>query len=187
MKSDHEEVRFGSVDCDAHRGLCQSQGVTGYPSIRMYRHKLQQKPLDYPANWWRDHASIQRWVGQFLPSLVEEFGLEFYEEVLASSEPFLVDFYAPWCGHCVQFAPTFERLAKQYEGRLRFAKVDCDRSPGVCQNAQVRAYPTLRLYVGSVDGERQNPLGMHVQSQYPEGISQIVDNALSFHRNRDEL
>jgi DnaJ family protein C protein 10 len=186
IKSDNEDVRFGSVDCDAHRGLCQSQGITGYPAIRLYRHKLHQKPLDYPTNWWRDHRSMQRWVTEFLPSLVEQYGQEFYDEVLASSSPWVVDFYAPWCGHCIQFAPVYEKLAKYFEGRVKFAKVDCDRYPGVCQNSQIRAYPTIRFYIGSKNGERQNPLGMHVQSQNYDAFIQIIETALNHYR-RDEL
>uniref|UniRef100_A0AC34GLX3 Thioredoxin domain-containing protein n=1 Tax=Panagrolaimus sp. ES5 TaxID=591445 RepID=A0AC34GLX3_9BILA len=131
---------------------------------------------------------MQRWVTEFLPSLVEQYGQEFYDEVLASASPWIVDFYAPWCGHCIQFAPVYEKLAKYFEGRVRFAKVDCDRYPGVCQNAQIRAYPSIRFYIGSEqNGERQNPIGMHVQSQNYDAIIQIIESALSHYRSRDEL
>ena len=66
---------------------------------------------DYPSNWWRDHGSMQRWLQDFLPSKVSRLGNDFYDRVVSDSEPWLVDFYAPWCGHCVQFAPVFEHIA----------------------------------------------------------------------------
>uniref|UniRef100_A0AC34RN72 DnaJ homolog subfamily C member 10 n=1 Tax=Panagrolaimus sp. JU765 TaxID=591449 RepID=A0AC34RN72_9BILA len=187
VKDSHDKVLFGSVDCDAHRPLCQSQQVRSYPTIRLYRHNPSQQNLDYPSNWWRDHGSMQRWVSEFLPSLVEKFGQEFYTEVLQSSEPHLVDFFAPWCGHCVQFAPVFEKIAKMLEGKVRLVKIDCDAAPGVCQAAGIRAYPSVRFYPGSFRGERQEPAGIHVQSQNPQSIVEFVENVLQQHRAKDEL
>ena len=59
----------------------------------------------------RDAESFKRWLYTHLPSKVEKLTDKTYEEVLRSKEPWLVDFYAPWCGHCHQFAPDFEDLA----------------------------------------------------------------------------
>ncbi|KAE9553345.1 hypothetical protein FO519_003458 [Halicephalobus sp. NKZ332] len=136
VKQTNDKVFFGSVDCDANRPLCIDQKVQAYPMIRLFRHNLNRQNLDYPSNWWRDHGSMQRWVSEFLPSLVQPIGDEFLSEVLESSEPWLVDFYAPWCGHCVQFAPVFEQIAKILEGKARLAKVDCERYPAICQAVQ---------------------------------------------------
>ncbi|RCN39571.1 thioredoxin [Ancylostoma caninum] len=73
-------------------------------------------------------------------------------QVLDADEPWIVDFYAPWCGHCVQFAPVYEQIAKALDGKVKLAKVDCDQWPGVCQGAQVQAYPTVRFYRGRQRG-----------------------------------
>lgn len=55
---------------------------------------------------------MRSWLGLFLPTLVELIENDFENSVLASEVPTLVDFYAPWCGHCVNYAPIYERVAR---------------------------------------------------------------------------
>ena len=61
-------------------------------------------------------------------------------------QPWLVDFYAPWCGHCVQFAPVFESLAAKLEGKVKLGKVNCQFEQYLCQLTGIRAFPTIRFY-----------------------------------------
>ncbi|KAH7726903.1 DnaJ-like protein subfamily C member 10 [Aphelenchoides avenae] len=190
MKTLSDAVGFGTMDCDAHRWFCQQNGITSYPTILLYPADPNNRHFDYPSNWWRDHGSMQHWITQFLPSLVEDLNQDFYHRVLGSTDPWLVDFFAPWCGHCVQFAPTYERIAKALEGRVKVAKVDCDKWPGVCQSVGVRAYPSVRFYAGSaVEGTRQDHSGAPIQSQDYNGVLQLVENELRRRHRRltDEL
>lgn len=76
------------------------------------------------------------------------------------------------------------------EGKVRLAKIDCDQYPGACQTAQVRAYPSVRLYVGaSHQGQRQEATGIPIQSQHPETIVNFIKQTLRQHKKRfeDEL
>uniref|UniRef100_A0A158R4Y1 DnaJ homolog subfamily C member 10 n=1 Tax=Syphacia muris TaxID=451379 RepID=A0A158R4Y1_9BILA len=184
-----KNVFFGTVDCDAHRNFCSSSGVHAYPTLRLFSSNSRQQPFDYPNHWWRDYGSINRWLSEYLPSKVKKVGNDFYTVVLSDRQPWLVDFYAPWCGHCIQFAPVLEIVAEMLEGRAMVAKVNCDQWPGVCQSAGIRSYPTVRLYLGSKDGSPQPVQGYSVQSQHAETIVQIVDNAIGTKRKRvqDEL
>lgn len=73
-------------------------------------------------------------------------------EVLRSDTPVLVDFYADWCGACRALAPTFEQLAAEYEGRVRFATVDVEKHEATAARLGIKSIPSLVLFDG---GEEQ--------------------------------
>ena len=72
----------------------------------------------------------------------------FDADVLNSSEPVLVDFWAPWCGPCRAMAPTVDALAVEYAGRVKVGKMNTDDHPGTPMRYGVRGIPTLLLFKG---------------------------------------
>ena len=70
----------------------------------------------------------------------------FEPEVLKSVLPVLVDYWAEWCGPCKAIAPVLEELAKQYDGKLKIAKVDVDANTEVPKKYNIRGIPTLMLF-----------------------------------------
>jgi len=83
-----------------------------------------------------------------------------YESALKSGEPWLVEYYAPWCGHCKALAPTYEELAKELKGKVNVGKVDCPANEAICRGQQkVRGYPTIKMHLNGqaseFNGQRQ--------------------------------
>jgi len=79
---------------------------------------------------------------------------DFQSEVLDSSTPVLVDFWAEWCGPCKMIAPIVDEIAEEYDGRLRVAKLDADANQEVLQNYGIMGIPTLILFKNGEPVER---------------------------------
>jgi thioredoxin 1 len=72
----------------------------------------------------------------------------FEQEVIKSEMPVIVDFWAPWCGPCRMLGPVTEKLAVDYQGKVKFCKINVDENPEMSMKYQVMSIPFLAFFKG---------------------------------------
>jgi len=102
------------------------------------------------------------------PKIQEVSDATFEGDILKSSTPVLVDFWAPWCGPCRTIAPLMEEFANQYDGKLKIAKLNVDESSQVAMKYQVTSIPTFILFKSGQVADRM--LGAVPRSEFVKFI-----------------
>jgi len=101
-------------------------------------------------------------------NVLEINDLNFTTEVLASKEPFLLDFDAVWCGPCKLLSPIIEKIADENVGKIKVGKLDIDDSPGVAARFGIRGAPTVIVFKGGKES------GRHVGVTKKEVLLELV-------------
>lgn len=105
-------------------------------------------------------------------NIIEVTDQNFNSEVAGSKVPYLVDFWAPWCGPCLAIAPHVEAIATQFEGKIRVGKVNVDEQPETAGQFGIRSIPTLLLFK---DGQ---PVDQIIGSVSKSKLEELVNRHL---------
>ncbi|KAJ3607014.1 hypothetical protein NHX12_026529 [Muraenolepis orangiensis] len=159
-------VKVGAVDADQHKSLGSQFNVRGFPTIKVFGAN-KNKPEDYQGG--RNSQAIVDGVMNTLRSLVKErlsgksggsdhsrqdvvelTDDNFDKLVLDGDSAWLVEFFAPWCGHCKTLEPEWAAAAsavqEQTKGKVRLGAVDATVHQGVSGRYGVRGFPTIKIF-----------------------------------------
>ena len=97
---------------------------------------------------------------------------EFDQQVLKADLPVLVDFWAEWCGPCHQIAPILERLAEEYDGKIKFVKVDTEENFETPSSYGILSLPTLLVFKEGQQIERIT--GAHSKADLMRSLDKVL-------------
>ncbi|XP_059648438.1 probable protein disulfide-isomerase A6 [Cornus florida] len=150
-----KSVLIGKVDCDEHKGVCSKYGVSGYPTLQWFP-KGSLEPKKYEGA--RTAEALVEFVNteggtnvkiSAVPSNVVVLTQDNFDDiVLDETKDVLVEFYAPWCGHCKNLAPIYEKVAAAFkmEEDVVIANLDADKYKGLGEKYGVSGFPTLKYF-----------------------------------------
>ncbi|CAN4103686.1 unnamed protein product [Withania somnifera] len=153
-----------ALDADAHKSLAQEYGIRGFPTIKVFT--PGKPPVDYQGA--REAKPIAEFALQQIKSLLKERihgkatggssensepsasielnSRNFDENVLKSKDLWIVEFFAPWCGHCKKLAPEWKKAAKNLQGKVKLGHVDCDAEKSLMSRYNVQGFPTILVF-----------------------------------------
>lgn len=150
-----KSVLIAKVDCDDQKSLCSKYDVSGYPTLKWFpKGSLEPKKYEGPrttealAEFVNTEGGTNVKIAAIPSNVVVLTSDNFGEVVLDETKDVLVEFYAPWCGHCKNLAPTYEKVATAFklEEDVVIANVDADKYKDLGEKYGVSGFPTLKFF-----------------------------------------
>ena len=166
-------VNIGSVDMTTDQSVGAAYNIQGFPTLKFFGED-KTKPIDYSGS--RSASDMITFVLEQIKNVANERlrgkpqqqekkkettnSAEqnndeevvvltddiFEQEVMRSEHAWLIEFYAPWCGHCKKLEPEWNELAKKVKGSVKIAKLDATVNSKMAQKYGVNGYPTIKFF-----------------------------------------
>lgn len=104
-------------------------------------------------------------------NVVEFTDSNWKSEVLESADPVIVDFWAPWCGPCRMLAPTIEKLAGEFEGKVKIGKMNTDENQETPGGLRISAIPTVLVFHGGREVDRL--VGVNTEKKFKDSLAKL--------------
>ncbi|KAG0313057.1 hypothetical protein BGZ99_009104 [Dissophora globulifera] len=155
--------KFAEIDCLAQGDVCEDNDVVSYPSLRVYykgksvakfaKRRTVENLKEFIAAMSAEYINVPsnvnlKDVGEVKVNALGKVVVLDHESFERKTRfgPWLIEYYAPWCGHCRELAPIYEELAAALKDQVNVAKVDCTQNEELCHRERVRGYPTIKLH-----------------------------------------
>ncbi|UJR25254.1 hypothetical protein I4U23_006606 [Adineta vaga] len=153
-------VKVGAIDADTHKSLGQQYGISGFPTIKIFGNN-KRSPSDYQGGRTAD-AIVEQALNQLRTIANERLGKRgggtaVESTVIDSEDVWLVEFMAPWCGHCKKLTPEWARAATELKGKVKLGVVDATVHTQLAQRYGVQGFPTIKFFPGGrKDGQAED-------------------------------
>ncbi|KAF9361852.1 hypothetical protein BGX26_011076 [Mortierella sp. AD094] len=175
-----DKVLIVKVDADAHRELGSRYDIKGFPTLKWFPKGVSGDPEDYSGGRDLDSLSafvtkksgVKSTIVKVIPAVHVLTDASFESEVLKSGKSALVEFYAPWCGHCKNLAPTYEKVAQDFlndKNTVLIANVDATVEKTVADKYGVTGYPTIKFF--NADGTVEDYTGARSEQDFIDFIN----------------
>lgn len=138
--------RFGKVDCSENAAICKELSISKFPSFGLFKLGGGWE-LHYGKDNVEDVVQFTRLASQ-ARTMETLLGSDF-PDIITSGQPVIIDFFAPWCPPCMNFLPEFRRASTMIGGQVAFGTVDCTIHSRVCNQHNIRSYPSTIFFNNS--------------------------------------
>ncbi|ENN76828.1 hypothetical protein YQE_06669, partial [Dendroctonus ponderosae] len=215
-------VKVGAVNADEHKELAERYNVRGFPTLKVFGAN-KYTPADYNGNRVAEDivkagvnaakakvkAALDRRSGRSSSGssddssegVIQLTDSNFDKLVLQSDDMWLVEFYAPWCGHCKNLAPHWAKAATELKGKVKLGALDATVNKQKASQYEVQGYPTIKFFdsgkksamsASEYNGGRtsseivQWALDKFADSITPPEVTQILSDVLFRERCEDQ-